>query len=51
MFGFAKNDQANISDRELQDLKRAASVYMRLSGNDLDIAVRQKKLQEVRCDG
>jgi hypothetical protein len=31
MFGFAKSDQDNINDRELEDLRKAAKVYMELS--------------------
>jgi hypothetical protein len=50
MFGFAKSDQDNINDRELEDLRKAAKVYMELSEDGVDAAVAEKKLLEVVCD-
>lgn len=50
MFGFAKNDMDNINDRELDDLRKAATVYMGLSEDAIDAAVAEKKLSEVECN-
>jgi hypothetical protein len=50
MFGFAKSDMGNINDRELDDLRKAATVYMRLSEEAVDAAVAERKLLEVECD-
>jgi hypothetical protein len=50
MFGFAKSDQDNINDRELEDLRKAAKVYMELSEDGIDAAVAEKTLLEVVCD-
>jgi hypothetical protein len=47
LFGFAKNELDNVSVRELDDLKKAAKVYMALSEEDLDLAVTEKGLTEV----
>src|SRR5882762_10234697 len=38
MFGFAKSDLDNINDRELEDLRKAARVYIGLSEADIDAA-------------
>jgi hypothetical protein len=50
MFGFAKSDMGNINDRELDDLRKAATVYMKLSEEAVDAAVAERKLLEVECD-
>jgi hypothetical protein len=47
LFGFAKNELHNVSVRELDDLKKAAKIYMALSEADLDLAVTDKGLAEV----
>src|ERR1700674_4531206 len=50
MLGFAKNDQYNINDRELEELRKAARVYMQLSEAGMDAAVAEGKLSAVICD-
>jgi hypothetical protein len=51
LFGFAKNEMDNVSDRELAQLRQAARIYMALSESDLSLAVAEHKLLEVDCDG
>lgn len=50
LFGFAKNEMGNVSDRELADLKHAAKIYMALGESELRLAVAEEKLLEVDCD-
>jgi hypothetical protein len=47
MYGFAKNEQDNVSDRELAILKATAAVLMALSGDEIDDALKAKELQEI----
>ena len=51
IFGFAKNETDNITGQELEDLRKAAKVYLALSDYDLDLAVKEQRLTELECDG
>ena len=50
MFGFAKNDQDNIDDNELKELRKAAAEM--LGWNDIEVAalVVGGKWTEIDCD-
>lgn len=47
VFGFEKNDRANISDEELEGLKTIATDLLVRTGNQLDKAVADGTLQEI----
>ena len=47
VFGFEKNERANISDRELEALKAVASDLLKLSSKELDSLVSKEALQEI----
>ena len=49
VFGFEKNERANIADDELEALKEIASELLRRTGRQLDEAVEDGSLQEI-CD-
>ena len=46
--GFAKNERTNIGEREKKGLKKLAKVYMEYSQRNLDEAVEERKLFEVK---
>jgi hypothetical protein len=48
--GFAKSDKGNISADDLSELKREATVLLRLNRRALADAVDKKEFQEVFCD-
>lgn len=50
IFGFAKNERANLSDKELEALKRLASQLLRYDEQELDEALSAGKLYEVESD-
>ena len=50
VFGFAKNDQDDLSPAALEIYKEAARDYLSLPENELDELVRQGTLQEVDVD-
>jgi hypothetical protein len=50
LFGFAKREKANIDQTEKQALLELGNVYMAMSENDLNEAIRTGKLLEVMCD-
>lgn len=50
MFGFAKNDQDNVSDEELAELKKAAALMLRWSAEEVATLVEHGKWTEVVCD-
>ena len=50
LYGFAKNERDNISDRELDDLKKLARLYLTYSDAQIAIAVESAELSEVICD-
>ena len=49
LYGFEKNDRANITDDELEALKEIAEQLLARAGRQLDEAVRDGSLQEI-CD-
>ena len=49
LYGFEKNDRANISDDELEALKEIAEQLLARAGRQLDEAVQDGSLQEI-CD-
>lgn len=48
--GFAKNEKANVSVKELKALKQLAAVYLGLSGDEIEAAVAAGELIEVSDD-
>lgn len=48
--GFAKNEKANVSVKELKALKQLAAVYLGLSGDEIEAAVSAGELIEVSDD-
>ena len=47
VFGFEKNDRANISDNELEALQNIATDLLALESTQLDAAVAHEKLLEI----
>ena len=47
VFGFEKNDRANISDKELEGLRAIATDLLARTGKQLDEAVADGTLQEI----
>jgi hypothetical protein len=50
VFGFEKNERANIMPRELEGLKALASDLLKLSSAELDSLVDSEALQEICHD-
>ncbi len=50
VFGFEKNQKANVSDAELEGLRILASELLALSSDQLALAVEDGALQEI-CHG
>ena len=50
LFGFAKNERANLSDKELEALKRLAPQLLGYGARELRDAVSAGKLYEVEND-
>jgi hypothetical protein len=50
MYGFAKNQQCNISDKELRALKLLAIKLLAYDSSQLAIAITAHELYEVRED-
>ena len=48
IFGFAKNTRPTGKDKELKDLQDLVKIYFSLTNQQLDIAVRTRKLFEVK---
>lgn len=48
--GFAKNEKANVSPKELKALKRLADILLSLSSEDIEIAIEAGELIEVVSD-
>jgi hypothetical protein len=51
VFGFAKNERSNVSDKELETLKRLASQLLGYDARELREALSTGKLYEVESDG
>jgi hypothetical protein len=47
VFGFEKNERANINPKELQALQLVAADLLKLNAEQLNDAVRQEVLQEI----
>ena len=47
IFGFAKNERANIDKDELRALQELAEQYLALEDQQLDLAIRSDKIMEV----
>ena len=47
VFGFAKNQQSNISTKELEAVQLLAADLLRLSSDQLEVQVSNKTLQEI----
>lgn len=50
VYGFAKNEQDNISDDDLVALKKLATKMLNYSDEELTIAIKQKSLIEIICN-
>lgn len=50
VYGFEKNDRANIADDELQALQDVAAQLLVRTGRQLDVAVEDGSLQEICND-
>ena len=50
LFGFAKNDQDNIDDDELKNLRNAAAKILGWNDKDVAALVAAGKWTEVKCD-
>jgi len=51
VFGFAKNERSNVSDKELETLKRLALQLLGYDARELREALSTGKLYEVESDG
>jgi hypothetical protein len=47
LYGFGKNEQANIDDRELAALQKLASALLSMTSAQLEHAVAEKELVEI----
>ncbi len=50
VFGFEKNERANVTARELEALQAIAADLLKLTANQLDAHVENKALQEICYD-
>ena len=50
LYGFAKSERDNIDDRELDDLKKLARLYLSYTDGQIAAAVHERELREVICD-
>lgn len=50
VFGFEKNDRANISEQELEALQDLAHDLLARTGAQLDLAVQERVLEEIFHD-
>ena len=50
LYGFAKSARENIDDRELDELRKLAKVYLSLNGEQVALALREEALREVVYD-
>jgi len=51
MYGFTKGKRANITPKEKKALQKMAGVYLGYNDKELNIAVKQKNLFEVKNNG
>jgi hypothetical protein len=50
LYGFAKSERQNIDPSELADLKALARVFLTMSDSEVEKAVNEKELKELRGD-
>lgn len=50
LYGFKKNERANVSDAELEALQEIAKILLVRSDSELDLAVAAGELEEI-CNG
>jgi len=50
LYGFAKSERDNISDRELDDLKKLAKHYLSYNEAQISTALASAELREVICN-
>jgi hypothetical protein len=50
LYGFAKSERDNVDDRELDDLKKLARLYLGYSDVQITAALEATELREVMCD-
>jgi hypothetical protein len=50
LYGFAKNERDNIDERELNDLKKLARLYLAYSDSQIAVALESAELKEVVWD-
>lgn len=51
VFGFAKNDRANLDDDEEAVFKQAAKLVLAFTDEQMDAELAAGRLTEVQCDG
>lgn len=51
VFGFAKNDRANLDDVEETALRKASRLTLLFAEEQMDVEVKAGRLIEVKCDG
>ena len=47
LYGFAKNERANVTDEELEGWQKLTSDYLKLSDKQLDLLIQRGELLEV----
>ena len=50
LFGFEKNERANVTEKELEALQKVATDLLALSANELDAHVESGAIQEISND-
>ena len=50
LYGFAKNDRSNVSEREKEALKKLAKLYLSFTPEEWKTAVMSGELMEVNCN-
>jgi len=50
MFGFTKNEKSNISNEELIYFQETAKRLLSLVDREIDIAIDEGKLEEIKID-
>lgn len=48
LFGFGKSERSNIRDDELAELQAQSRVLLRLTDDEVEIAIKQQVMMEVR---
>ncbi len=47
LFGFAKNERANVSDQELKVLQIIGQTFLNLSSDEIGTALREGQFKEI----